>query len=499
MRRPLAVAVIGALMVAACGTRVGPRQASAELRQDAKTAGGGRQLSNGDAAATGSVGEAPVAGGDQSAGLGVSGITTTTSAERAQAAGHAPTTTMAARAAAAGATATTVATGAALASNEVGVTPTEIRLGWVGTLTGPVPGLFRGALIGMQAFANYQNSQGGLSGRQLKVLSADDALDSGKNRAAHLELANKVFAFVGSFSINDDGGAAVINDCGCPDVTGNLSKPMNASPYHYGPQPAPPGFRAGPATWYAQHFPKEVLEHWALFVSQNAASEDIAKDVQRIYESKGFKVVYTRTVPPNDNNQAADVLQMQRAGVRSITFLGDLSSQAKLANTMQQQGFSVDLANWNNSVYDTSTFKVTSASALKNTYIDQVYAMFLGEDAGSVPEVKTFLDWMHRTDPGQIVDLFSLYGWLSGRLFADAMTKLTSANQPLSRKGLLDALSKIGTWDGHGLVAPVNIGERKPSDCFYIFTVTPDAKFKRIFPEDSRNYACDIGPFQPRT
>ncbi|MCU1484458.1 MAG: hypothetical protein JWN67_1204, partial [Actinomycetia bacterium] len=26
----------------------------------------------------------------------------------------------------------------------------------------------------------------------------------------------------------------------------------------------------------------------------------------------------------------------------------------------------------------------------------------------------------------------------------------------------------------------------------------PDGKFKRTFPEDSRNYACDVGPFDPK-
>jgi len=192
-------------------------------------------------------------------------------------------------------------------------------------------------------------------------------------------------------------------------------------------------------------------------------------------------------------------VQMQRAGVRAITFLGDLASQSKLANAMQQQGFSVDLANWNNSVYDSSTFKLSNASALKNTYIDQVYAMFLGEDADRIPEVKTYLDWMHRTDPNQVVDLFGLYGWLSGRLFTEAMTKMATTNQPLTRKARVDTLAHMGQWDGGGLVAPINVGQKKPSDCFFIFTATADGKFKRIPPFDGSNWKCDIAPFQPRT
>ena len=103
---------------------------------------------------------------------------------------------------------------------------------------------------------------------------------------------------------------------------------------------------------------------------------------------------------------------------------------------MRQQNFVVDLANWGNSMYDSNTFKVTTPDVLKNIYIDSAYGMFLGEDADKVPEVKLFNDWMKRTDPNQAVDLFSLYGWLSGRLFSDAMQQLAKGGQPPTRKGL---------------------------------------------------------------
>src|SRR5207244_9224743 len=114
---------------------------------------------------------------------------------------------------AAGATTTTAAGGSAKAANvstggatDVGVTDTQINLGWVGTLTGPVPGIFRGALVGTNAFLNYQNSKGGVMGRQLKLLPGGDALDSGQNRAADLQWKDQVFSFVGSFPIRDGGG-----------------------------------------------------------------------------------------------------------------------------------------------------------------------------------------------------------------------------------------------------------------------------------------------------
>jgi hypothetical protein len=168
---------------------------------------------------------------------------------------------------------------------------------------------------------------------------------------------------------------------------------------------------------------------------------------------------------------------------------------AKLANAMRQQNFTVDLLNYGNSIYDANTFKVTTPDALKNAQIDQVFAMFLGEDAGRIPEVKLFNDWMKKTDPSQPVDLFSMYGWMSGRLFADAMNKMAAAGKTPVRKDLLATLKAWGTWDAYGMEAPVDIGQKKPSDCFFIFTVTPDATFQRTFPAGDKNYECGIGPF----
>lgn len=486
MRRKTYVLVaVLAMLAAACGTTLSDEQAASELKSDVgATAAGNAAVgttgdSGGDATGAGDAGVSPDAG---------AGAPTTV-------AGSTATTAPAAGAGGGGAAAAVGASNGQ--ATDVGVTGNEIRLGWVGTLTGPVPGIFRGALVGTQAWVNYQNSQGGLMGRKLSLIPADDSLDSGKNRAAHLQLKDKVFAFVGSFSITDDGGAPVVTDCKCPDVTGNLSLAMHNSPSHFGPQPAAPGWRSGPPRYYAKKFGPAVIQKMAMFYSQVPVSEAIAREQRRVYEAAGFKVVYTRGVPPNDNNQTADVVQMKQAGVRSIAFQGDLATFGRLLNAMKAQNFTVDLLNLGNAIYDSNTFKTVSPDAVKNLYVDQVYGMFLGEDAGRIPEIKLFDEWMKKTAPNQNVDLFAMYGWLSGRLFADAMTKMAKAGKQPVRADLLNTLRTWGTWDGYGMVAPVQIGAKKPSDCYFIFTATPDGTFQRTYP-GSGNYACGDGPFSPK-
>ena len=55
------------------------------------------------------------------------------------------------------------------------------------------------------------------------------------------------------------------------------------------------------------------------------------------------------------------------------------------------------------------------AAAVNGSYLDQNASLYLGEDQIDIPAVGTFLHWVNVADPGFKTDLFTLYGWLSGR------------------------------------------------------------------------------------
>ena len=95
-------------------------------------------------------------------------------------------------------------------ATDVGVTADSITVANISILTGPVPGLFAGAPKGVQAYFAYQNSQGGVFGRQLKVEQQDDQFDCGINKALAEDDVNKYFTFVGSFSLFDGCSGEVI-------------------------------------------------------------------------------------------------------------------------------------------------------------------------------------------------------------------------------------------------------------------------------------------------
>jgi ABC-type branched-subunit amino acid transport system substrate-binding protein len=483
MRGRAIVAVVTCLALAgACGGRVSREQVAAEAAEDGFAGGTG-----GVAAATGA--RAAGTGGAP----GARGTGTGTATGTGAAGGSGTGTASGSDGGAGGGDVQAVAPqqpeGGNGGATDVGVTEDRIVLGNVSTLSGPVPGLFRGALVGAQAWAAMVNSQGGIDGRLIEIRSGDDALDSGRNKAAVLGMKDEVFAFVGSFSVTDDGGATELAGTNIPDVGVPLAVNRFQLPNNFAVAPTQPGWETGPARYYIANFGDEVIRHTAQFVAAVETARVQARRQRQVFEGLGYEIVYTREIQPNEPNYTGDVIQMRSQGVQSVLFEGQVDQIADLVNAMHDQGFSVPLLNLGSTAYS-NAFLTQAGEAGEGGRIDVSHALFLGGDA-DVPEVALFLDWMQRVDPDQDVDLFALYAWASGRLLEQA---LRAAGPAITRDGVLAALGQITSFDANGLLGPANPAGKQATNCFIVVRVE-NGEFVREHP--ASGFDCDTGPFQP--
>ncbi|MDO8372963.1 ABC transporter substrate-binding protein [Polaromonas sp. YR568] len=86
-----------------------------------------------------------------------------------------------------------------LAGAQQGVSKTEITLGSIQDLSGPIAGFGKQARLGMLLRVDEINEQGGINGRKLKIIVEDDAYDPKKSVLAAQKLVNqdKIFMMVG--------------------------------------------------------------------------------------------------------------------------------------------------------------------------------------------------------------------------------------------------------------------------------------------------------------
>ena len=69
------------------------------------------------------------------------------------------------------------------AATSTGVSPTEIKVGNVSQITGLVPGFAQTSVNGVKAYFNMINNAGGVCGRKLTLVTADDRFQSATNRS----------------------------------------------------------------------------------------------------------------------------------------------------------------------------------------------------------------------------------------------------------------------------------------------------------------------------
>lgn len=401
----------------------------------------------------------------------------TTSAASSSTAAVAPSTSAAASG---GSTAT--------GGSQPGVTANSITVASVATIGGPVPGLFQGAPYGADAYFAYINSQGGVDGRQLKLRSLDDVLNCNQNKNDYANAIGSVFAFVGSMSVVANCSAPVLAaHPEVPDISWTLDTQTRALSNAFDPSPQPNGFRLGPFTYYSQHFPNNK-KVGALY-SNAPGSEINFRGQTAAMKTLGYTISYSRAFAPTDTSFTSDILRMKADGVNFLWLEdADFGTIDRVLTEAQQQNFKPMIFGGNNAYSPKVTGVITQAEG-NGMYDDLLHAMFLGEDASTVPAVTTFLTWMKKTHPNFQPDEYTLWGWAGADLFVQA---LKAAGPNPTQQGVLTALRSIHSFNAHGLFAPADVGNKKPSTCYIIIQWT-NGKWHRVTPQTG--FQCQPGGY----
>ncbi len=193
-----------------------------------------------------------------------------------------------------------------------------------------------------------------------------------------------------------------------------------------------------------------------------------------------------------------NVIAMKNMGVK-ILFVDQMAESyaSSLLKDLTQQNFHpvviLGAATYTNTLVANSG----GPAAVNGDYLQQNASLYLGQDAKALPAVATFLHWVQVASPGFKPDLFTLYAWLSGQLFGQA---LKNAGSNPSRGSLLQALSKITSFDGNHIIAPNNPAAKTIGNCYLIGRVV-NGNFQRQddppVSSSTHGYRCDYSYVTP--
>jgi ABC-type branched-subunit amino acid transport system substrate-binding protein len=381
-------------------------------------------------------------------------------------------------------------------SDHTGITSNSVTVGNVSTLS--LGGLFKGAVVGTQAYADFVNSTGGVNGRKIMVNSADDNFTGATNKQATQAAITSDFSLVGSFSLEDSyGGALLAANPGVPDISVVLDTTTNSLPNVYSAVPLNGGWQEGPLQYFKHKFPNDVGAVGTMVADLPSAQTDWNGE-KYVMQKVGYHITYEANYGVANTDFTSNVIAMKNAGVK-ILFVDSMSetyASALLKNLVQQNFHPVVVLG-----AATYTAKLVpdagGAAAVNGSYLEQDNSLYLGQDSTAIPAVGTFLHWVNQASPGFTPDLYTLYGWLSAQMFA---TALKNAGSNPSRGSLLTQLAKITSFDGQNIIAPNDPAAKTVGNCYLIGQVV-SGDFQRLDnpPTSGPNhgYRCDYSYVAP--
>jgi ABC-type branched-subunit amino acid transport system substrate-binding protein len=395
----------------------------------------------------------------------------------------ATTTTSTTSAPSSATTAATPSTGAP----SPGVTATSVTVGQVDDLTAPLPGLFKGAEDGTEAYFDYINSTGGVHGRMIKLDAQDSAYSDGTVANATAAQIKNDFALVGGFSLDDAAEEPLVKAAGMPDIAYPLDPDLANLPDSYSPVPNTANdYPLAIFKVLKEKFPSQIKHMGILWANATASTASAEKAFERAATHEGFKIVYDSGFTPAQTTFLPNVLKMKAEGVTMFftTQMPDAYA-ATLAEEMQQQNFDPIVVQGD--AYSSNLVK-DGGSAVNNMYIELGYVLYLGAD-DNTPAVKLFNHWMLVADPQANFELQSLYGWASAELFVQA---LKNAGSPPTRTSLEAALDKVTSFDADGLTIVGDPSTNVPGDCGLLAQVR-NGQIVRVPPTPKTGFICTGG------
>lgn len=452
--------LVGALVLAACGSQLDPDEVA--------QAGAGDGVGNG-ATAGGAEGTDPgladqsgVGGGSAGTTAGAPGTTGSTGAD-----GGTGGTTGGGGDAAQGEGENAADGGNQAAScdgfkNQTGITDDKIVIANASDISGPVPGIFESAQQATRAYAAYFNSTGDICGRKLEVTLLDTRADAGADQQAYTRACAEAFAAVGSMSAFDSGGAGTAESCGLPDIRSTSVNPARTQcSTCFSTQSVNVGLVPSVVPSYFLQKYKSSTEHVGLLYINAGASPPNAEKFRDAWTKAGWNIDVFAGIDVSEFNFAPYVQQMKDKNVDLVVYVGPYQNTVKLQQAMDQQGFDPEVFLQDATIYD-ENYVEQAGSLGDGTFVYSSTAMF---DDMRNKEMALYRSWLAQVSPGAIPNYYGLYAWSAARLFVQEAVKLGGK---LDRASLVKAFSGVKDWTSNGLHVPQQVGARTTYNCAQI-------------------------------
>ena len=356
------------------------------------------------------------------------------------------------------------------ASAQEGVSDKQVLVGQFAAISGPAAQLGQRMQVGIAAYFAAVNAQGGVHGRQLKLVTRDDGYEPVKAAAAVKALINedKVFALIGSVG-TPTGLAAVpvLTEAKVPLVgmfTGAqaLREPFNRQVFHV---------RASyfdETERMVQHLTSMGVKKIAVFYQNDAYGQAGLEGVMRALAKRQLKPTATSTVERNSVDVSKALDDLLKVEPEAVVQVSAYKSCAAFIKQARAKGYGGQF--FNVSFVGSKALADELGSVGQGVVISQVVPFPYTPSSAIAREYQ-----QHMTESGQKdFDFSSMEGYLTARVFVEGLRR---AGKTPTREALISALESIKSLNLGGFTIGYSSQNHQGSSYTDLTIIGRDGKF----------------------
>lgn len=360
--------------------------------------------------------------------------------------------------------------------SENGITSDKIVLGQSAAFEGPASALGLGMRLGLQAAFKEVNSNGGINGRSIELITYNDGYEPEKAIANIKTLIeeDKVFALIGSV--------------GTP--TSKASQPIakTANVPFIGPFTGA-GFLRDPSNnnnvVNVRGSYDQETEEWIKHLTEDIGAKRIAilyqddsfgraglSGVEKAMERRGLKLAAKGTYERNTVAVKSALLTIRKAKPDAVVMVGSykpIAAFVKLAKRVKMKSTFVTI-----SFVGSEALAAELGDIGKGVVITQVVPL---PSDSSLPLIAQYQAALKALDGTAKPGFVSLEGYLVGRLMTKALLQIKGE---VTRENLVATIQRVGTFDLGGVTLEYGSEDNQGMDTVYLSVIGEDGSFKYV-------------------
>ena len=359
-----------------------------------------------------------------------------------------------------------------------GSSSAPIKIGLLTSLTGPEASTFADAALGAQARIDLQNANGGVNGRKLQLITADDGGSPTQALTAVQSLVAKGVSAIIPQDLFFFAAASYVHSLGLPVIGAaqdgtEWASPANTNMFGIFGVPAP----GDPTTtsWGSYLKTQGATRLAVLAYGSSQASVAAAKDVAESAKDEGVTVAYENlTLPIATTNFGPIASAMKNAGVDSL-YCGILtSSELALITALQQDNVTMKVPMLVGGVSQ-SLLSTPGLANFQNLRVIDMYAPVELQNSATKAMQSALEKY---TNFSQVPDIYTEGTYIA----ADLVIKgLQLAGPSFTSAKIVSDLRQITNYNGAGLYpAPLDLTKQSGTDdvpgsgpgfCWYVLKI----------------------------